>query len=187
MAQRREDQRNEKLWDKTFTDNQDIDKEGHLSRMAHRKQSTHNAQITTILIVLIIILAATPVLYWVNHQQSFNHPQRTVKVASSSTATSKKKASSTSSSASVSKGKQASSSSSVSKAASTSSSSALASASSASSASSSSTTAVYTPVESGQGIYRVAKDNGLTVAELASLNGITTTTAIHPGERLRVK
>lgn len=116
MAQRREDQRNEKLWDKTFTDNQDIDKEGHLSRMAHRKQSTHNAQITTILIVLIIILAATPVLYWVNHQQSFNHPQRTVKVASSSTATSKKKASSTSSSASVSKGKQASSSSSVSKA-----------------------------------------------------------------------
>lgn len=184
MAQRREDQRNEKLWDKTFTDNQDIDKEGHLSRMAHRKQSTHNAQITTILIVLIIILAATPVLYWVNHQQSFNHPQRTVKVASSSTATSKKKASSTSSSASVSKGKQASSSSSVSKAASTSSSSALAS---FSSASSSSTTAVYTTVESGQGIYRVAKDNGLTVAELASLNGITTTTAIHPGERLRVK
>lgn len=91
MAQRREDQRNEKLWDKTFTDNQDIDKEGHLSRMAHRKQSTHNAQITTILIVLIIILAATPVLYWVNHQQSFNHPQRTVKVASSSTAMSKKK------------------------------------------------------------------------------------------------
>ncbi|MCD5423224.1 SAG1386/EF1546 family surface-associated protein [Limosilactobacillus fermentum] len=172
MAQRREDQRNEKLWDKTFTDNQDIDKEGHLSRMAHRKQSTHNAQITTILIVLIIILAATPVLYWINHQQSFNHPQRTVKVASSSTATSKKKASSTSSSASVSKGKQASSSSSVSKAAST---------------SSSSTTAVYTTVESGQGIYRVAKDNGLTVAELASLNGITTTTAIHPGERLRVK
>ena len=78
MAHRREDQRNEKLWDKTFTDNQDIDKEGHLSRMAHRKQSTHNAQITTILIVLIIILAATPVLYWVNHQQSFNHPQRTV-------------------------------------------------------------------------------------------------------------
>ncbi|WP_368887159.1 SAG1386/EF1546 family surface-associated protein [Limosilactobacillus fermentum] len=184
MAQRREDQRNEKLWDKTFTDNQDIDKEGHLSRMAHRKQSTHNAQITTILIVLIIILAATPVLYWVNHQQSFNHPQRTVKVASSSTATSKKKASSTSSSASVSKGKQASSSSSVSKAASTSSSSALAS---SLSASSSSTTAVYTTVESGQGIYRVAKDNGLTVAELASLNGITTTTAIHPGERLRVK
>lgn len=184
MAQRREDQRNEKLWDKTFTDNQDIDKEGHLSRMAHRKQSTHNAQITTILIVLIIILAATPVLYWVNHQQSFNHPQRTVKVASSSTATSKKKARSTSSSASVSKGKQASSSSSVSKAASTSSSSALAS---SSSASSSSTTAVYTTVESGQGIYRVAKDNGLTVAELASLNGITTTTAIHPGERLRVK
>lgn len=184
MAQRREDQRNEKLWDKTFTDNQDIDKEGHLSRMAHRKQSTHNAQITTILIVLIIILAATPVLYWVNHQQSFNHPQRTVKVASSSTATSKKKASSTSSSASVSKGKQASSSSSVSKSASTSSSSALAS---SSSASSSSTTAVYTTVESGQGIYRVAKDNGLTVAELASLNGITTTTAIHPGERLRVK
>ncbi|WP_261622397.1 SAG1386/EF1546 family surface-associated protein [Limosilactobacillus fermentum] len=184
MAQRREDQRNEKLWDKTFTDNQDIDKEGHLSRMAHRKQSTHNAQITTILIVLIIILAATPVLYWVNHQQSFNHPQRTVKVASSSTATSKKKASSTSLSASVSKGKQASSSSSVSKAASTSSSSALAS---SSSASSSSTTAVYTTVESGQGIYRVAKDNGLTVAELASLNGITTTTAIHPGERLRVK
>ena len=184
MAQRREDQRNEKLWDKTFTDNQDIDKEGHLSRMAHRKQSTHNAQITTILIVLIIILAATPVLYWVNHQQSFNHPQRTVKVASSSTATSKKKAISTSSSASVSKGKQASSSSSVSKAASTSSSSALAS---SSSASSSSTTAVYTTVESGQGIYRVAKDNGLTVAELASLNGITTTTAIHPGERLRVK
>lgn len=40
--------------------------------------------ITTILIVLIIVLAATPLIYWINNKQSFNHPVRTEQVATSS-------------------------------------------------------------------------------------------------------
>lgn len=92
MSERREDHRQEagKLWDKTFEDNQDLDDSGHLSRTAHRKQSSHNSRITTILIVLIVILAATPIIYWVHHEQSFNHPQQTEKVAQSVSSKAKK-------------------------------------------------------------------------------------------------
>lgn len=86
MSERREEQREQdaKLWDKTFTDNEDLDKEGHLSRTVRRRQSSHNAQITTILVVIILLLAAAPVVYWVSHQQSFNHPPRMAKVAAGS-------------------------------------------------------------------------------------------------------
>ena len=187
---RREDERAEgnHLWDKTFEDNQDLDKEGNLSRTEHRKQSSATSRVTTILVVLIIILAAAPVLYWVNHEKSFSHPsQKTEQVAS--TTSSKKKASSKSassasskSSTKLSKGKSTTSPSSTN----TSSTSTSAS-SSSSSTSASSSSAVYATVESGQGIYRVAVNNGLTVSELVKLNGISTTAKLYPGEKLRVR
>ena len=196
MSERREDHRQEagKLWDKTFEDNQDLDDSGHLSRTAHRKQSSHNSRITTILIVLIVILAATPIIYWVHHEQSFNHPQQTEKVAqsvsskakkASSHAKSKTKAKSQSKTASAKSQSKSSS-----QADSTSITSAQSSSSSSAAASTSSTSesgAKYTTVGSGQGIYRVATNNGLTVAELASLNNISPNTPLYPGQRLRVK
>ena len=197
MSERREDHRQEagKLWDKTFEDNQDLDDSGHLSRTAHRKQSSHNSRITTILIVLIVILAATPIIYWVHHEQSFNHPQQTEKVAqsvsskakkASSHAKSKTKAKSQSKTASA----KSQSKSSENEAEPTSITSAQSSSSSSAAASTSSTSesgAKYTTVGSGQGIYRVATNNGLTVAELASLNNISPNTPLYPGQRLRVK
>ena len=198
MSERREDHRQEagKLWDKTFEDNQDLDDSGHLSRTAHRKQSSHNSRITTILVVLIVILAATPIIYWVHHEQSFNHPQQTEKVAQSVSSKAKKasshaksKTKSKASAAETAKTKTAKAKSS-SQADSTSITSAQSSSSSSAAASTSSTSesgAKYTTVGSGQGIYRVATNNGLTVAELASLNNISPNTPLYPGQRLRVK
>lgn len=81
---------NDELWDKKFTDNEDFDSDGHLSRTEHRKQRSHNSMITTILIVLIIVLAAAPLIYWINNKQSFNHPVRTEQVASDSDNSKKK-------------------------------------------------------------------------------------------------
>lgn len=189
---RREDEREkaEKLWDKTFDNNEDLDADGHLSRTEHRKQSSMRSRITTILVVLIIILAATPVVYWVNHERSFNHPAQTsTRVASSSS--SKKKAATSSKHSSASKTKQASSSSTKASSANSvnesSVSSTSQSSSSSSASSSSSSSATYVTVESGQGIYRVATNNGLTVSELAKLNGISTSTKLYPGQKLRVK
>lgn len=197
MSERREDHRQEagKLWDKTFEDNQDLDDSGHLSRTAHRKQSSHNSRITTILIVLIVILAATPIIYWVHHEQSFNHPQQTEKVAqatsskvkkASSHAKSKTKAKSQSKTASV-KSQAKSSENEAEPTSITSTQSSSTSSTAASTSSTSQSGAKYATVESGQGIYRVAANNGLTVAELASLNNISPNTPLHPGQRLRVK
>lgn len=189
MSERREDHRQEagKLWDKTFEDNQDLDDSGHLSRTAHRKQSSHNSRITTILIVLIVILTATPIIYWVHHEQSFNHPQQTEKVAQSVSSKAKKasshaksKTKSKSSAAETAKTKTAKA-----KSSSQADSTSITSAQSTSSTSESG--AKYTTVGSGQGIYRVATNNGLTVAELASLNNISPNTPLYPGQRLRVK
>ncbi|MDD6864940.1 MAG: LysM domain-containing protein [Lactobacillus sp.] len=197
MSERREDHRQEagKLWDKTFEDNQDLDDSGHLSRTAHRKQSSHNSRITTILIVLIVILAATPIIYWVHHEQSFNHPQQTEKVAqatssklkkASSHAKSKTKAKSQSKTASA-KSQAKSSENEAEPTSITSTQSSSTSSTAASTSSTSQSGAKYATVESGQGIYRVAANNGLTVAELASLNNISPNAPLHPGQRLRVK
>lgn len=197
MSERREDHRQEagKLWDKTFEDNQDLDDSGHLSRTAHRKQSSHNSRITTILIVLIVILAATPIIYWVHHEQSFNYPQQTEKVAqatsskvkkASSHAKSKTKAKSQSKTASA-KSQAKSSENEAEPTSITSTQSSSTSSTAASTSSTSQSGAKYATVESGQGIYRVAANNGLTVAELASLNKISPNAPLHPGQRLRVK
>ena len=197
MSERREDHRQEagKLWDKTFEDNQDLDDSGHLSRTAHRKQSSHNSRITTILIVLIVILAATPIIYWVHHEQSFNHPQQTEKVAqatsskvkkASSHAKSKTKAKSQSKTASA-KSQAKSSENEAEPTSITNTQSSSTSSTAASTSSTSQSGAKYATVESGQGIYRVAANNGLTVAKLASLNNISPNAPLHPGQRLRVK
>ena len=45
MSERREDQRpeNEKLWDKTFEDNEETDSKGNLSRVKRRKKDSQNS------------------------------------------------------------------------------------------------------------------------------------------------
>lgn len=190
-------QQRDKLWDKTFADNEDLDSDGHLSRTEHRRQRSHNSMVTTVLIVLIIILAAAPVIYWVNNKQSFNHPLRTEQQASSSVS-SKKKASQRSQT-SAKKHHRASSSSvssSQSSAASITSSSSISSSqtsrtSSIDSSSSSLTRNTqgqrYVTVQRGESVYRIAERNGISAQELARLNNMTIRTAIHPGQQLRVR
>lgn len=193
MSEKREDQRpeNEKLWDKTFEDDEDVDSKGNLSRVKRRKQDSYNSRITTILVVLIIILAAAPIIYWVRHEQAFDHPVRHERVAQSAKVTKKKSATeksshhkrhpSSSSSIDSSQDYSTTNNSSTEMAAS--------SAISSSRASSSSTESSnrYATVQSGQGIYRIAANNGLTVDQLARMNNISPNTALHPGQRLRVK
>lgn len=190
MSERREDQHHDgdKLWDKTFTDDPDMGQDGHLSRTEHRKRDSHNSMITTVLVLIIIILAAAPVIFWVHHQQSFNHPVRSERVARSKTSSSQ---------ASKSKKSQHHPETKVSKkrhdhnsqesSAELSSQSQSSSSMSSASSSSSKANSQYATVESGQGIYRVAVNNGLTVQELARLNNISPSTPLHPGQRLRVK
>ncbi|WP_054746617.1 LysM peptidoglycan-binding domain-containing protein [Lentilactobacillus rapi] len=45
----------------------------------------------------------------------------------------------------------------------------------------------YATVEPGQGLYRVAVNHGISLAELMRLNGLSTTSSIHPGQQLRVR
>lgn len=93
MSEKREDQRpeNEKLWDKTFEDDEDVDQKGNLSRIQRRKKDSHNSRVTTILVIFIIILAAFPLFFWARHQQAYDHPVRTARVASSKPSSHKKK------------------------------------------------------------------------------------------------
>lgn len=194
MSEKREDQRpeNEKLWDKTFEDDEDIDSKGNLSRVKRRKQDSHNSRITTILVVLIIILAAAPIIYWVRHEQAFDHPVRHEQVAESTKVTKKKSASGKSSHHK----RHPSSSSSIDSSEDSSntniSSTEMAASSAVSSSRSISSSSIgtdnkYATVQSGQGIYRIAANNGLTVDELARMNNISPNTSLHPGQRLRVK
>ena len=45
----------------------------------------------------------------------------------------------------------------------------------------------YATVQSGQGLYRVAVNNGISLQELLQLNGLNSASDIAPGQRLRVK
>lgn len=47
--------------------------------------------------------------------------------------------------------------------------------------------AVYDTVQSGEGFQQVAERNGITIADLERLNGMSRSTIIQPGDQLRVK
>lgn len=192
MSERREDQHHDgdKLWDKTFTDDPDMGQDGHLSRTEHRKRDSHNSMITTVLVLIIIILAAGPVIFWVHHQQSFNHPVRSERVArskSTSSHASKTKHQSKKNTSESHRRHHSNQESSTTLSSSEPQSSSSISSASSSSSTSSKANGQYATVQSGQGIYRVAVNNGLTVQELARLNNISPSTPLHPGQRLRVK
>lgn len=203
-TKKREDESREDadhLWDKTFTDNEDQNAEGYLSRTQRRRQTEHNSMITTVLVVLIIILALVPLVYWFNHREAFNHPatERTVRVASSRSVhhhhhkkslsqAKKKKPKKVVKHHHKAKNRSVANSSSQS-VSSTSQSQQTASSSSsrANSSASSSAGSRTVTVGQGQGIYRVAANNGMSVSELEQMNGLAPGSEIHPGQQLRVK
>ncbi|KRN58858.1 SAG1386/EF1546 family surface-associated protein [Limosilactobacillus secaliphilus] len=188
MSEKREDQHpeNQKLWDKTFEDNEGRDSQGNLSRMQRRRQTSHDSRITTILVLLIIILAIMPIVYWAQHQQSFNHPAREEKVAA--TSKSHKKASSHKKRSHKKSSKHDRSSQELdNQTASASSSSYQSNQTGQSNSQSNSNNRSYVTVNQGQGMYRVAANNGLTVDQLARMNNLKPGSQIHPGQQLRVK
>ncbi|MBB1062756.1 LysM peptidoglycan-binding domain-containing protein [Limosilactobacillus fastidiosus] len=189
MSERREESReaNDRLWDKKFVDNEDLGSDGHLSRTEHRRQKEHNSTITTVLIVLIIILAAIPLIYWVNHKQTLNHPVRTERLAESQS--SKKKAQSPKRKTSSNKRSSISSSSQTKeRSSSTMNSSSPVSSSSSSIVSQTSSSMVqYAIVPRNGSLYRVARQNGISINELMRLNGLTPNAHLTPGQRLRIR
>lgn len=189
MSEKREDQHpeNQKLWDKTFEDNEGRDSQGNLSRMQRRKQTSHDSRITTILVLLIIILAIMPIVYWAQHQQSFNHPAREEKVAQSSKKHQKASSHKHSSHKNSSKSDQSGEDIDDEAASRNASSISTSQAGQSSSSSNSSRNGSYVTVSQGQGMYRVAANNGLTVDKLARMNNLKPGAPIHPGQQLRVK
>ncbi|MHA8263013.1 LysM peptidoglycan-binding domain-containing protein [Lactobacillaceae bacterium Melli_B3] len=195
-------------WNQTFNDAKDD--EGNLSRTKLRKQNKSNSLISIILISAIILIAAIALLFGVmkstgDGSGGDNASDTATKVQSVSTskdakstdkhkdsAKAKHKTDSQSNkadkSSSEAASKQAASSAAESKAASAKSESkAKESSSSSKSDSSSSNGGDYVTVEAGQGIFRVAKNAGISEQELMQLNGLTSASQIHPGQRLRVK
>lgn len=182
MSERREETRkkDDALWNKTFSDTEDLGTDGHLSRTEHRKQREHNSMVTTILIILIIICAASPIIYWINHKQSLNHPVRTEQVAAGKQ--NKKKASGKHVTAKTTQQRHHSTAKSASQVSSLSSST-----SSASSSSNANSQAQYVTVPRNGSLYRVAANNGISVQELMRLNNLTPNARLRPGQQLRVR
>ncbi|MHA8111157.1 LysM peptidoglycan-binding domain-containing protein [Lactobacillaceae bacterium Melli_B4] len=198
-------------WNQTFNDAKDD--EGNLSRTKLRKQNKSNSLISIILISAIILIAAIALLFGVmkstgDGSGGDNASDTATKVQSVSTSKDAKstdkhkdsakakhktdsqsnKADKADKSSSEAASKQAASSAAESKAASAKSESkAKESSSSSKSDSSSSNGGDYVTVEAGQGIFRVAKNAGISEQELMQLNGLTSASQIHPGQRLRVK
>lgn len=190
MSEKREEtrQQNDELWDKKFTDTEDFDSTGHLSRTERRKQETHSSTITTVLIVLIIVLAATPLVYWINNKQSFNHPVRTEQTAAvSSKKRSAHRVTSTSHRHSTTSSQKRTSSSLSSSYSTATSSSVKRNQMTVSSSQVSRVNHQYATVQRGDSLARVAARNGMTVQELARLNNMTVNSPIHPGQQIRVR
>lgn len=185
------------LWDKTFTDNEDRNADGYLSRTQRRRQNEHNSMITTVLVVLIILLAAVPLAYWLNHRESYNHPapERTERVASSHSthhhhhhakSVKKHKAAAKKSTKKKKVVKHQQDNQNNQANANSSSQQQASSANNNTGSRQSSSTRTVT-VQQGQGIYRVAANNGMTVSELEQMNGLSAGSEIHPGQQLRVR
>ncbi|GHP12753.1 peptidoglycan-binding protein [Lentilactobacillus fungorum] len=197
-------------WNQTFSE--DRDENGHLSRVQLRKESQSHHLITIILVALISIVALAALAYGLIRQSATKSDskqsaaprvvrQESAKKKSStdqSKVTQKKaKRSSTTAKqsdddqqASVTTAKHAAKTATANKqSAAASSTSRPQTAKQASQQSSSQVTTghKYATVKAGQGLYRVAVNHGISLNELLQLNGLTTNSAIHPGQRLRVK
>lgn len=133
-------------------------------------------------------------------QSSSTHRKKAEKSASQQAASSSKKAAASSSkaqaasqSAAKASSKEAASSTAAKTTSSTYSSSQAQTSSEASSSSTtsssikSSTGSKYATVGQGQGLYRVAVNNGISVEKLKELNGLTGNATLSPGQKLRVK
>lgn len=200
-------------WNQTFSE--DRDENGNLSRVKLRKQSHNHHLITVILAALIILVAVVALVWGLVRQSAMSNDSKSAE-SSSVRVVRQDNAKKKSSSASKAKSKPAKTQSSVkrstkktttepkkaakaqsavksSTASSTQSSQAGTTSQSGQTANSTSgqskSTAghKYVTVQAGQGMFRVAYNNGLTTAQLMQMNGLTSSSQLYPGQRLRVK
>ncbi|WP_196246194.1 LysM peptidoglycan-binding domain-containing protein [Lacticaseibacillus zhaodongensis] len=185
-------------WNTQFED--DRDDSGSYSRVVRRKHSRGNTVMTWVIVALLVIVCLTPIVWRAVSKRMANtgDSQTRISVATSSSKqssedafkSSSKKAKASADSKASSSAKASSSSSAVqsSSSASTTSSAQSSSSSSTSSSSSSSSTASgsYT-VKSGDNLYRIAVNHGMTLAEIQQLNGMGSSISITPGQTLKVK
>lgn len=188
----------DKPWDKSFED--DRDDNGNISRIERRKHTRGNTVLTWVLIGAFVLICFIPVVWHAVDARMANKGESNTRITvtndkkssakddevsfKSSKSSAKKKKST--SSASVQSSQAPASSSSV--RASSSSRVVSSSSSRASSSSQSSTTAAgsYT-VKSGDNLYRIAVNHGMTLSEIQALNGMGSSTSITPGQSLKVK
>ena len=197
----RNDNHDDKPWEKKFEDGKD--ENGLYSRRASKRKDKLNSRLPLLLLlVFCFVIVATIALYFISLKtaaQPTNDDGRNIEVVTSSSSKSffkkssakkHKKSSSTKKEAESSSSQTESSSQAESSSESESSSAAESSSSVSeeSSSSSQSEGSQYVTVAAGQGLYRIAVNNGLTVDQLVQLNpGLTPSSTVTPGQQLRVK
>ncbi|KRL09152.1 LysM domain-containing protein [Lentilactobacillus otakiensis] len=200
-------------WNQTFSE--DRDENGNLSRVKLRKQSQNHHLITIVLAALILIVAIVALVYGLVRQSAMGNDSKSAESSSvrvvrqdtakkKSSATPKSKSDSTKAKSTVKHRtdkaakesqkaavRQSSASSNTTAASSSTQSSATSQSSQAASSSTKRPASTaghkYVTVQAGQGMFRVAYNNGLTTAQLMQMNGLTSSSQLYPGQRLRVK
>ncbi|MEE8823801.1 autolysin [Lentilactobacillus sunkii] len=201
-------------WNQTFSE--DRDENGNLSRVKLRKQSHNHHLITVILAALIILVAVVALVWGLVRQSAMSNDSKSAE-SSSVRVVRQDNAKKKSSSASKAKEKPAKAKSAVKhstkkptvqpKQTSQAQSAVKSSTASSSTSAQTNTTSQsgqttgstsnktqqstsghkYATVEAGQGMFRVAYNNGLTTAQLMQMNGLNANSKLYPGQRLRVK
>lgn len=185
----RNDNHDDKPWEKKFEDGKD--ENGLYSRRASKRKDKLNSRLPLVLLlVFCFVIVATIALYFISLKtaaQPTNDDGGNIEVVTSgSSKSSFKKSSAKKRKKSSSTKKEAESSSS--RAESSSQAESSSSVSEESSSSSQSEGSQYVTVAAGQGLYRIAVNNGLTVDQLVQLNpGLTPSSTVTPGQQLRVK
>ncbi|WP_395389443.1 SAG1386/EF1546 family surface-associated protein [Fructilactobacillus frigidiflavus] len=168
-----------KPWDDTFSD--DRNQDGNLSRVELRKQKGNFKLILAVLISIVALIAIFSLAFGMSKQSSIQQSQpSTQKKAKKVTKpkhnhkTDKQKHNESKVSATKDDNQQTSDLS-------------TSQTSSEDLNQSSTDDAKYTTVNQSEGIYRVAKNAGISVSQLQALNGLNDNSVITPGQRLRIK
>ncbi|MDG2978623.1 LysM domain-containing protein [Latilactobacillus curvatus] len=211
-----DNQTEDKPWESQFDD--DRDDRGNLSRVASKSKEKGNTYFAIILGVLLVLMIAFPIIAYTIHSSRANRPVESSKIVvntSDSDSASKKEAKkaksaseSAAKAASESKAKQAESEKAASESQAAESSKQAAeeaekansqsqaqadaqnssSEETTESSSSSETTGGSYTLKAGEGLYRAAVNNGLTLDQLLALNpGLTANSQVAPGTALKVK
>ncbi|MBO8441869.1 MAG: LysM peptidoglycan-binding domain-containing protein [Firmicutes bacterium] len=164
-----DDDEHRQPWEETFSENSSR----NMSRMARKRRKNGNTIFTSVLIIVILILALLPVGYYISNMSNFNHPteeessQTNVAYSNSVKHHEKKNKSKENAQNDNETDKQNESSAST---------------------TSSSQNAKYVTLQQNQGLYAIAKEHGISLQKLMELNGFNTPTpSLHPGYKIRIK